>query len=169
MSNVEFKYPLGAKAKDAVTGFPGVLIVRKENINGSISYGLQPIIEKEDSTYVPDAKIIDEVDVLLEGDHARYLENNKPEEVEFEFECGQYVRNHINGFEGVVQRRIEWKNGCIEYQVEAAAMKSELHGMVFLMKNFWEQELEAQEKKTAKVAKKRTGGPSYQETLMESI
>ena len=164
MSSVEFKYPLGAKAKDAVTGFPGVLIVRKENINGSISYGLQPIIEKEDSTYVPDAKIIDEVDVVLTGP-----EVGKPEKVEFQFECGQYVRNHINGFEGVVQRRIEWKNGCIEYQVEAAAMKSELHGMVFLKKNFWEQELEAQKKKTAKVAKKRTGGPSYRETLMESV
>ena len=163
MSKVEFKYPLGAEAKDAVTGFPGVLIVRKENINGSISYGLQPTIGKEDSTYVPDAKIIDEVDVALTGP-----EVGKPEKVEFKFECGQYVRNHINGFEGVVQQRIEWKNGCVEYQVEAAAMKSELHGMVFLKKNFWEQELEAQKKKTAKVAKKRTGGPSYRETLVET-
>lgn len=35
-------YPLGATAKDMITGFTGVIVCRSEWINGCIRYALQP-------------------------------------------------------------------------------------------------------------------------------
>lgn len=36
-----FKFDLGDKVKDAVTGFEGVVIARSEYLNGCIRYGVQ--------------------------------------------------------------------------------------------------------------------------------
>lgn len=167
-SKVNFKYPTGVEARCKVTGFKGTIVVRAEAINGAITYGLQPRQKKEDSDYVADAKCIDEDDIqLLDKDY----NDGKSKIVEFKFECGQPVKNFINEFEGVITRRKQWKNGCIQYVVEGKMLKNDLYGMTSLTNTYWEQELEAQkDKKTKKVAgKKRSGGPSEGFTAVETI
>lgn len=37
-----FKYELGARVKDIVTGFTGVVVARSEFLNGCIRYAIQP-------------------------------------------------------------------------------------------------------------------------------
>lgn len=162
MSKVSFKFPFDVMAECRITGFKGTIIVRQESINGSIQYGLQPRKNKEDSDYVGDAKSIDEGYVTGTPEVS--------EEVDFKFDCGDKVRNFINGFEGTITRRKQWLNGCIQYVVEGEVVKTELHGMTTQEHTCWEQELELQKDKApAKVEKRRTGGPSESFSSMGGV
>lgn len=42
-----FKYDLGWKAKDKVTGFIGIIVYRVEHITGCPVYGLEPGLDKD--------------------------------------------------------------------------------------------------------------------------
>jgi len=44
----EFKFKLGSKLKDAVTGFEGICVVRNQWLNNCNQYGLQPETLKDD-------------------------------------------------------------------------------------------------------------------------
>ena len=163
MSKVMFKYPLDVGAECRITGFKGTIIARREYINGSVQYALQPKITKKDDNYVSDAKTVDEGYILGPKD--------VNEEVKFKFKCGDKVKNIINDFEGVVTKRQQWLNGCIEYTIEGKIIKSDLHGLIAKENNYWEQELEiVKNKKAVKVkGKKRSGGPSETFCSMETI
>lgn len=43
----KFKYPLGAKAKDILTGFEGVIIGRGDYLTGCNTYNLKPKVDKD--------------------------------------------------------------------------------------------------------------------------
>ena len=60
MSKVNFKFKLGIKARDRVTGQEGILDMRAEYLNGCIRYSLQPPIKDNDNTKRPDSYWIDE-------------------------------------------------------------------------------------------------------------
>ena len=53
-----FKYPLGAKARDVITGFEGRIISRTEHVTGCFYYGIQPPLN--DKGEIPDVKAFDE-------------------------------------------------------------------------------------------------------------
>ena len=164
MSTLTFIYSLGSQAEDKITGFKGTIIVRSEYLNGSVQYGLQPKMKDEkDTTVVPDAKTIDEKSI--KGP------KKVKDKITFKFSCGDKVKNTINDFEGVITKRTQWLNDCIEYRVEGKMIKSDLYGMTSLGNNYWEQELEKiKDKQPVKVkGKKRTGGPSESFCSMESV
>jgi hypothetical protein len=57
---VKFKYELGDKAKDVVSGFEGVITGRAEHITGCNTYGLQPPAKdgkKEDPTWFDEQRL----------------------------------------------------------------------------------------------------------------
>jgi len=47
METITFKYKLGEKARDKVTGLEGILVSRCENLNGCLRYTIQPKVDKE--------------------------------------------------------------------------------------------------------------------------
>lgn len=152
--SIMFKYPLGVEAQCKVTSFRGAITVRVEQINGVISYGLQPRGREGEDNWIPDCKSIDEASIT--GAEV------KQEKVTFKFDTGDRVKNPINGYEGVVVTREQWLNGCIRYDVETTMAPSAEKGLVRVIKQFWEQELElASQPKVKTAAKKRTGGPTY--------
>ena len=148
-NNVTFLYPCKVTAECEVTGFSGMIICRKELINGSVQYGIQPR-SKEDSDYVVDAKSIDE-GYLIRVERS-------DEKVPFKFDCGEKVKNKINGFVGTIIERRQWANGCIQYIVEAEMVKTDLQGYVRQESKSWEQELEIEQGEKVVVKKSRTGG-----------
>lgn len=56
-----FKFALGGKLKDTVTGFVGVAIARDEWTNGCRRYGLQAPMDKDGK--VPDLRWVEEMDL----------------------------------------------------------------------------------------------------------
>lgn len=42
-----FKFQLGQRVKDIVTGFTGIIIGRLEYLNGCIQYGIKPGLDKD--------------------------------------------------------------------------------------------------------------------------
>jgi len=46
----EFKYKLGSKVKDSITGFTGIVRVRSQYLTGCNNYGVQPISLKSDGS-----------------------------------------------------------------------------------------------------------------------
>lgn len=58
-----FKFRLGAKARDTVTGFEGIITARNEWLNGCIQYCLKPKVDKDGK--IPEGEWIDEQQVEL--------------------------------------------------------------------------------------------------------
>ena len=67
---VNFRWPLGSKAKDKITGFTGIIAARSNHITGCDTYGLCPEVDKDGKTRdwgwfdEQRLEIIDPVDVL---------------------------------------------------------------------------------------------------------
>jgi hypothetical protein len=49
-NTVIFRWPLGAKAKDKITGFEGTICARSNHITGCDTYGLAPPVDKDGKT-----------------------------------------------------------------------------------------------------------------------
>lgn len=47
---VNFRWPLGSKAKDKITGFEGTIAARSNHITGCDTYGLCPTVDKDGKT-----------------------------------------------------------------------------------------------------------------------
>jgi hypothetical protein len=43
----KFKFPLGIKAKDKITGFEGIILGRGDYLTGCNTYGLKPKVDKD--------------------------------------------------------------------------------------------------------------------------
>lgn len=54
----EFKFEVGLKAKDLVTGFEGVISCRSQWISGCNTYGLKPKVDKDGK--LPQSEYFDE-------------------------------------------------------------------------------------------------------------
>lgn len=159
MAKVTFKYPMRIKATCAITGFVGVITGRIQQLNGSVQYSLQPPV-KEEGSYIPDGYTIDEANI-------KETDQQKVEVVNFKFEGGDRVKSRVNGFEGIVTKLVQYMNGCVGYVIEGPMRE----GKEVLIKA-WEQELQLVDKglnapSEEPVARKRTGGPSVRERLIE--
>ena len=60
METVNFKFALGVRARDRVTGQIGILDMRAQNLNDCIKYLLQPPVLETDNTKRPESFWIDE-------------------------------------------------------------------------------------------------------------
>jgi len=61
----KFLHPLGAKAKDKITGFEGIIIGRGDYLTGCNTYGLKPRVDKEGK--MREAKWFDEGSIKIIG------------------------------------------------------------------------------------------------------
>ena len=61
----EFIFKLGAKAKDKITGFDGIIIGRADHITGCNTYGLKPKINKDGE--IKEAEWFDEGMIVITG------------------------------------------------------------------------------------------------------
>lgn len=68
----DFKFELGAEAKDGITGFYGIIIGRAEHLTGCNTYGLQPKMKKD---AVADARWVDEQRIVIVGKKRVVLNN----------------------------------------------------------------------------------------------
>ena len=59
----KFKFRLGAKARDTVTGFEGIIIGRNEWLNGCVQYALKPKVN--DKGEIIEAEWIDEQQIEM--------------------------------------------------------------------------------------------------------
>lgn len=69
MENIQFKFNLGQKVRDTVTGFSGIIVRSAICLNGCIQYVVQPPINKSETNKFPDTVWIDEaqIEVIDQG------------------------------------------------------------------------------------------------------
>ncbi|MGR3179803.1 MAG: hypothetical protein ACUZ8E_17325 [Candidatus Anammoxibacter sp.] len=60
MSKVEFKYDLGIRVRDRVTGTEGIIDMRTEYLNGCIRYSVQPKAKTPNPEKMPESYWFDE-------------------------------------------------------------------------------------------------------------
>lgn len=61
----EFKYEMGLKAVDIITGFEGVIIGRSQWLTGCNTYGLRPKMSKDGK--LPESQFFDEAQITVTG------------------------------------------------------------------------------------------------------
>lgn len=76
---VKFKFALGIKARDRVTGAEGIIDMRAEYLNGCIRYSLQPPCSSKEPNKRPDAYWVDEqqLEQIDEGLNAKPVMKGK--------------------------------------------------------------------------------------------
>lgn len=104
---------LGCLAKDAATGFQGIVIQKVEQLSGNIRYALQP--QSEGGTTYPDAINIDEH--MLEHVGPGVSDRVTPVTLDVKIPLGSKVRDITTDFEGVATSKLTYMNGCIFYAV----------------------------------------------------
>lgn len=159
MAKVTFLYPVRVKVTCAITGFTGIITGRIQHLNGSIQYSIQPPVKKG-SSFIPDGYTIDEANI-------KDVEIQNKETVQFKFQGGDRVKSRVNGFEGIITKVVQHMNGCLAYVIEGPMRE----GKEVLIKA-WEQELQLVDRglnapAEEPVARKRTGGPSTRERLID--
>ncbi len=60
MSTVTFKFELGIKARDRVSGIEGILDMRAQHLNGCLRYSLQPRAETPNPKEMPSSYWVDQ-------------------------------------------------------------------------------------------------------------
>lgn len=126
---VHFKLSPGIQIKDKIKGISGTLTSRCERINGCVQYFISPLYEKDGPKgFWTDFENIE----ILEGkEHA--------EQVAFEFNTGDRLKNRVNNKQGIATVRGIDMNGCIFYWFETTETNDQ--GKIIEFYAF-EQELE---------------------------
>ena len=70
-----FKYELGIRAKDIVTGFEGIIVARVEYFNGCMQYCLKPKMKTDGSC--PEGEYFDEQYLSIVDDGIKSKKNKK--------------------------------------------------------------------------------------------
>lgn len=111
-----FKYPMNAIAKDVVSGFQGVIIVRSAHLFGCAQYGLAPQELAADGSprkteYFDEARIeiMDNSNAVYGEDEYKYI---------FTIPMGTEVEDKVSGFKGKVLVVNEYQHNCSHYYVE---------------------------------------------------
>lgn len=112
--NIMSSISMGAKVKDQLTNFEGIVSGFSEYLSGQSQYAIQP--QGDGSTY-PDALNIDEhlLEVLY-NDAVKYI----PAVHTNYINLGSKVVDKISGFEGIATNRYTHINGCVVYTVTPA-------------------------------------------------
>jgi hypothetical protein len=106
-------FDLGSTVEDAVTGFRGIAIQRRDMLSGNIQYAVQPR-NKEGENVMPEAQYIDAhmLNFVDAGVSARATKATAAP-----IPLGSKVRDTVTGLEGVATARATFLNGCVYYDV----------------------------------------------------
>ncbi len=117
----KFKYPMGAVAKDRISGFKGVIIARNAHLFGCAQYGLAP--QELGSDGAPkNTEFFDESRIeIIDNTNAIYGENNY--ESIFAIQLGTEVKDKVSGFSGKILVIVEYLHNCSQYYVEPTVDK----------------------------------------------
>jgi len=162
MSKVTFKATCLQKGEDAVSGFKGTINAVCEQFHGGRQYSLKPPVG--DDNKMPDGHWVDEgllkmPSNLPDGEKAvspnDYFTQHT---VDFKYELGDKVECVLSGFEGRVDTRALWADGCILYLLVPKHNPKEKFN-----RGIWFNEAELKLLKsgkdiTSKVEIRRTGG-----------
>lgn len=88
----KFKFRLGAKARDTVTGFEGTIIGRNEWLNGCVQYALKA--EVNDRGEIMEAEWIDEQQVEVVRKSAKATPRKATGGPQQDAPRGRYLCNH---------------------------------------------------------------------------
>jgi hypothetical protein len=74
MEEVKFKFPLGCKLVDIVSGFEGIAVARIQYLNGCLQYCVKPKIKLSEPEKMPDGIYIDESQLKMVEEKAIHVE-----------------------------------------------------------------------------------------------
>lgn len=101
-----FKHPMGIIARDLVSGFEGMIVVRVQHITGCSTYGLAP---KSADGKVGDTEHFNENRIVpVEGAEGFAWEGEMEFDKIFINPIGAKAKDKITGFTGVITSRIEY-------------------------------------------------------------
>lgn len=112
----EFKHPMNVVAKDTVSGFQGLIIMRTAHLFGCAQYGLAPQELSSDGTpqrtqYFDEARI----EIL---DNSKAAEGPTRYNQIFSISLGTEVKDKVSNFQGKVLVISESLHNCSQYYVE---------------------------------------------------
>lgn len=104
---------LGCTVRDLITGFTGIVIQRRDMLNGNVQYAVQPK-NKDGENNLPDAHFFDfhMIEEVDKGVSDKVMEPTHPG-----FVLGIKVRDKATGLEGTLINRGTFLNGCVFYDV----------------------------------------------------
>lgn len=111
-----FKYPMGAVAKDSISGFEGVIIARNAHLFGCAQYGLAPQELNADGS-TKKTEYFDEARINIVQENGS-VESNKEYDEIFAVSLGKEVQDKVSNFKGKVMVALEQMNNCNSYYVE---------------------------------------------------
>jgi hypothetical protein len=114
-----FKYGLGYKAKDIITGCEGIIIGRNDHISGCAHYGLAQA--KLENGSIPATEYFDEgrIEIIDDGVSDR-VENP---DATFKYEAGLLAKDKITGFKGKIVVRSQTFNSADQYALSPTVDK----------------------------------------------
>lgn len=110
-----FKYKLGLKAFDPISGFEGIIISRVHHLFGCSQYGLAP--KKGEDGQVKKTEYFDEGRIEIIDIDGIGTEENQINEFDkiFAYEAGKEAMDKVTGFKGTIVYRLEYMHGCNQY------------------------------------------------------
>ena len=117
----KFKYPMNVVAKDTISGFQGVVIIRNAHLFGCSQYGLAPKELGSDGT-PQQTQYFDESRIEIIDDSSAIAETFDYEKI-FTIPLGAEVEDKVSGFDGKVLLAIEHLHNCNQYYVEPTVDK----------------------------------------------
>jgi hypothetical protein len=112
----KFKYPMNVTAKDTVSSFEGVIIVRNAHLFGCAQYGLAPKELSSDGSprkteYFDESRI-----EIINATNAAHG-NDEYKDI-FLIPMGTEVKDKVSGFQGKILMVVENMHNCNQYYVE---------------------------------------------------
>ena len=105
---------LGQKVKDVVTGVEGIVVVISDHWHGAVRIEMQPP-KKKDGT-VPEIHVCDSAQIKV-IDKKPIIKGITHPPARFQF--GQKAKDPISGYEGTVNGRALFLNGCVRVALQA--------------------------------------------------
>lgn len=115
------KVVLGCTARDAVTGYQGIVIHKIEQLNGNVQFALQPKVNKDGEH--PTGMSIDQhlLEFVDEGVMSRVTPVSNPSDIQL----GNKVKDILSGFEGYATQKSTYLNGCEIFVVQPEIKKKD--------------------------------------------
>lgn len=125
--------PLGTEVYDVITCFQGCLMQRIEASGGNIRYAVQP---QGDGTTLPEGISFDYHSLLIVGPGCSAVRTSVANPTSIK--VLDRVKDKVSGFEGIVNGKIIFLNGCEYLEVQGKATKEFPTGPIALSQaHFW--------------------------------
>lgn len=146
-----YKIKLGTYVKDRVTGLEGTAYARLIRMHGNVQIMVQPC---GDGTTIPESTYIDEFTITTLNDG---LLAQVPFPAQPSIVMGQKVKEIVSGQIGIVSSRIDFMNGCVQFEVTPEIVDNKP------LDAFWvdHSRLEVISTEVISVKQSETGGPMH--------